>query len=128
MVYSRVHARVTDVATGEVLRVVEDVTGPADVFGVAPSAMAGAMGARAGLFEVGQVRVHPTGSVTVYTGAHSTGQGHETAFAQIVAEGLGIGIDEVEIVHGDTGKIPFGMGTYGSRSLAVGGSAIYAKV
>ena len=96
--------------------------------GAAPSAMAGALGARAGLFEVGQVRVHPTGSVTVYTGSHSTGQGHETAFAQIVAEGLGVAFDQVEIVHGDTGKIPFGMGTYGSRSLAVGGSALHQAV
>ena len=93
--------------------------------GIAPSAVAGALGARAGLFEVGQVRVHPTGSVTVYTGSHSHGQGHETVFAQIVAEGLGIGIDQVEVVHGDTAQVPFGMGSYGSRSGAVGGSAIY---
>ncbi len=93
--------------------------------GVAPSAVAGALGARAGLFEVGQVRVHPTGSVTVFTGSHSHGQGHETTFAQIVVEGLGIGIDQVEVVHGDTAQVPFGMGTYGSRSVAVGGSAIY---
>ncbi len=92
--------------------------------GAAPSAVAGALGARAGLYEAGQVRVHPTGSVTVYTGSHSHGQGHETAFAQIVAESLGVAFDQVEIVHGDTGQIPFGMGTYASRSLAVGGSAI----
>ncbi len=93
--------------------------------GAAPSAVAGALGARAGLFESGQVRVHPTGSVTVFTGSQSHGQGHETTFAQIVAEGLGIGIDQVEVVHGDTAQVPFGMGTYGSRSGAVGGSAIY---
>ena len=93
--------------------------------GIAPSAVAGALGARAGLFEVGQVRVHPTGSVTVFTGSHSHGQGHETTFAQIVAEGLGIDVDQVEVVHGDTAQVPFGMGTYGSRSVAVGGSAIY---
>ena len=93
--------------------------------GVAPSAVAGALGARAGLFEVGQVRVHPTGSVTVFTGSHSHGQGHETTFAQIVADGLGIGIDQIEVVHGDTAQVPFGMGSYGSRSVAVGGSAIY---
>ncbi len=92
--------------------------------GAAPSALAGQLGARAGLFEVGQVRVHPTGSVTVFTGSHSHGQGHETAFAQIVCEALGMSVDQVDIVHGDTGKVPFGMGTYGSRSLAVGGSAI----
>jgi carbon-monoxide dehydrogenase large subunit len=71
------------------------------------------------------VRVHPTGSVTVYTGTHSHGQGHETTFAQIVSDELGVPIDQVEVVHGDTQQIPFGMGTYGSRSLAVGGAAIY---
>ena len=93
--------------------------------GAAPSAVAGALGARAGLYEVGQVRMHPTGSVTVFTGSHSHGQGHETAFAQLVAESLGVAFDQVAVVHGDTGEIPFGMGTYGSRSLAVGGSAIH---
>ncbi|MCA3190341.1 xanthine dehydrogenase family protein molybdopterin-binding subunit [Cupriavidus sp.] len=92
--------------------------------GLAPSNIAGALGARAGLFEVGEIRVHPTGTVTVFTGSHSHGQGHETTFAQIVADRLGIGLDAVEVVHGDTGRVPFGMGTYGSRSLAVGGSAI----
>jgi carbon-monoxide dehydrogenase large subunit len=96
--------------------------------GLAPSAVAGALGARAGLFEVGQVRVHPTGSVTVFTGTHSHGQGHETTFAQIVSDRLGVSADQVEVVHGDTGSVPFGMGTYGSRSLAVGGSAIYNAV
>ena len=92
--------------------------------GLAPSNIAGALGARAGLFEAGEVRVHPTGSVTVFTGSHSHGQGHETTFAQIVADRLGIPIESVDIVHGDTGRVPFGMGTYGSRSLAVGGTAI----
>jgi len=92
--------------------------------GIAPSAMAGALGARAGLYEVANIRVHPTGSVTVFTGAHSHGQGHETTFAQLVSEQLGVPHDQVDIVHGDTSKIPFGMGTYGSRSLAVGGSAM----
>jgi carbon-monoxide dehydrogenase large subunit len=92
--------------------------------GIAPSALAGALGARAGLYESAGVRVHPTGSVTVFTGTHSHGQGHETTFAQIVADRLGIPLGNVEVVHGDTSKIPFGMGTYGSRSLAVGGSAI----
>jgi carbon-monoxide dehydrogenase large subunit len=92
--------------------------------GLAPSRLAGALGARAGLFEAGEVRVHPTGTVTVFTGSHSHGQGHETTFAQVVADRLGVSIDNVEIVHGDTGRIPFGMGTYGSRSIAVGGSAI----
>ena len=92
--------------------------------GLAPSNIAGALGARAGLFEAGEVRVHPTGSVTVFTGSHSHGQGHETTFAQVVADRLGVSIDNVEIIHGDTGRIPFGMGTYGSRSIAVGGSAM----
>ncbi|MSQ49225.1 MAG: xanthine dehydrogenase family protein molybdopterin-binding subunit [Betaproteobacteria bacterium] len=92
--------------------------------GIAPSAVAGSLGARAGLFEAGEVRVHPTGSVTVFTGSHSHGQGHETTFAQVVADRLGIGIDSVDIVHGDTSKVLFGMGTYGSRSIAVGGTAI----
>jgi carbon-monoxide dehydrogenase large subunit len=92
--------------------------------GIAPSAVAGALGARAGLYESAGVRVHPTGTVSVFTGTHSHGQGHETTFAQIVAEKLGVPVANVEVVHGDTAKIPFGMGTYGSRSLAVGGSAL----
>ncbi|WP_233861816.1 xanthine dehydrogenase family protein molybdopterin-binding subunit [Paraburkholderia adhaesiva] len=92
--------------------------------GLAPSNIAGALGARAGLFEAGEVRVNPTGSVTVFTGSHSHGQGHETTFAQVVSDRLGVPIEQIEIVHGDTGRIPFGMGTYGSRSIAVGGSAI----
>jgi carbon-monoxide dehydrogenase large subunit len=92
--------------------------------GLAPSNVAGALGARAGLFECGEVRVHPTGSVTVFTGSHSHGQGHETTFAQVVAARLGLTPDQVDIVHGDTGRVPFGMGTYGSRSISVGGAAI----
>ncbi len=96
--------------------------------GLAPSNIAGALGARAGLFEAGEVRVHPTGTVTVFTGSHSHGQGHETTFAQVVAAKLGIPVESVEIVHGDTGRVPFGMGTYGSRSLSVGGTAIVKAV
>jgi carbon-monoxide dehydrogenase large subunit len=96
--------------------------------GIAPSNVAGALGARAGLYESAEVRFHPTGSVTVFTGSHSHGQSHETTFAQIVADRFGIPIENVEIVHGDTAKVPFGMGTYGSRSLAVGGSAIVKAV
>ncbi|HEX3996283.1 MAG TPA: xanthine dehydrogenase family protein molybdopterin-binding subunit [Acetobacteraceae bacterium] len=92
--------------------------------GIAPSAVVGSLGARAGLYEVANIRVHPTGSVTVFTGSHSHGQGHETTFAQLVVDQLGVPLDQVEVVHGDTGKIPFGMGTYGSRSLAVGGTAM----
>ena len=92
--------------------------------GLAPSNVAGALGARAGLYEAGEIRVHPTGSVTVFTGSHSHGQGHETTFAQVVADKLGLPVENVDVVHGDTSKILFGMGTYGSRSIAVGGSAI----
>jgi carbon-monoxide dehydrogenase large subunit len=92
--------------------------------GIAPSAVVGALGARAGLFESAQVRVQPTGKVSVYTGSHSHGQGHETTFSQIVADRLGIAMEDVEIIHGDSDSVAFGMGTYGSRSLAVGGSAI----
>ena len=96
--------------------------------GIAPSNVAGSLGARAGLFEAGEVRVHPTGKVTVFTGSHSHGQGHETTFAQVVASRLGIALDDVDIVHGDTGRVLFGMGTYGSRSIAVGGTAIMKAV
>ena len=92
--------------------------------GIAPSKVVGSLGARAGLYEVANIRVHPTGSVTVFTGTHSHGQGHETTLAQLVTEQLGVPFAQVDIVHGDTAKIPFGMGTYGSRSLAVGGSAM----
>ena len=92
--------------------------------GIAPSAVVGSLGARAGLYEVANIRVHPTGSVTVFTGTHSHGQGHETTLAQLVCEQLGVSMSQVEVVHGDTAKIPFGMGTYGSRSLAVGGTAM----
>ncbi|HVT56924.1 MAG TPA: xanthine dehydrogenase family protein molybdopterin-binding subunit [Thermoanaerobaculia bacterium] len=96
--------------------------------GIAPSAVVGSLGARAGLYEAATVRVHPTGSVTVFTGSHSHGQGHETTFAQLVVEKLGVALDGVEVVHGDTDRIPFGMGTYGSRSAAVGGSAIVKAI
>jgi len=91
---------------------------------IAPSKVVGSLGAQAGLYESGKIRVHPTGGVTVYTGSHSHGQGHETTFSQLVADELGIPMEQIEIVHGDTGQIPFGMGTYGSRSGAVGGTAL----
>ena len=92
--------------------------------GVAPSQLVGQLGARAGLWESATVRVNATGGLVVMTGAHSHGQGHETAFPQVVAEMTGIDESMVEIVHGDTGNSPMGMGTYGSRSIAVGGAAI----
>ena len=92
--------------------------------GLAPSAVAGSLGCGVGLWESAKVRFSHTGMVQVLTGAHSHGQGHETTFAQLIAEKLGVPIDHVEVIHGDTEKTPVGMGTYGSRSLAVGGQAI----
>ena len=92
--------------------------------GIAPSQAVGSLGAGVGLWESAEVRVNPTGSVEVLTGSHSHGQGHETTFAQLVSERLGIPIENVSVVHGDTDKVQFGMGTYGSRSGAVGMSAI----
>jgi len=95
---------------------------------IAPSKVVGALGAGAGLYESGKVRVHPTGTVTVYTGSHSHGQGHETTFAQLVADELQVPIEQVEVVHGDTGAIPFGMRTYGSRSASVGATALQMSI
>jgi carbon-monoxide dehydrogenase large subunit len=92
--------------------------------GIAPSQAVGSLGAGVGLWESAEVRVNPTGSVEILTGSHSHGQGHETTFAQLVSERLGIPIENVSVVHGDTDKVQFGMGTYGSRSGAVGMSAI----
>ncbi len=92
--------------------------------GIAPSNLVGQLGARAGLYESATVRVNATGGLVVMTGSHSHGQGHETSFAQVVAEMIGIDENMIEIVHGDTSKVPMGMGTYGSRSIAVGGSAM----
>jgi len=92
--------------------------------GLAPSKLAIELGAGVGLYESGEIRMHPTGSVSVFTGSHSHGQGHETTFAQVVSDKLGVGYDDVEVIHGDTGRMEFGLGTYGSRSLAVGGSAL----
>ena len=95
-----------------------------ELCGFGPSALAGATAGIA-LTESAQVRIHPTGGVSVYTGTHSHGQGHETTFAQIVADTLGVPYESIEIRHGDTMEGPaFGYGTYGSRSLAVGGMAI----
>ncbi len=92
--------------------------------GIAPSHLVGQLGARAGLYESATVRVNATGGISVMTGSHSHGQGHETAFPQVIADMIGIDESMIEIVHGDTSKVPMGMGTYGSRSLAVGGSAM----
>jgi carbon-monoxide dehydrogenase large subunit len=92
--------------------------------GIAPSKAVGSLGAGVGLWESAEVRVNPVGTIEILTGSHSHGQGHETTFCQLVADRLGIGIDQVSIVHGDTDKVQFGMGTYGSRSAAVGLTAI----
>ncbi len=92
--------------------------------GIAPSQLVGQLGARAGLYESATVRVNATGGLVVMTGSHSHGQSHETTFPQVIAEMIGIDESMVEIVHGDTANTPMGMGTYGSRSLAVGGSAM----
>ena len=92
--------------------------------GIAPSAVVGSLGAGVGLWESGQIRFNPTGSVSIFTGSHSHGQSHETTMAQVVSDYLGVPIENIEVVHGDTSRVPFGMGTYGSRSLAVGGSAL----
>ncbi|TMM51217.1 xanthine dehydrogenase family protein molybdopterin-binding subunit [Sulfitobacter sabulilitoris] len=92
--------------------------------GIAPSNLVGVLGSRVGLYDAATVRVNATGNLSVMVGAHSHGQGHETVFPQVVAEMLGIDASSIDIVHGDTSKIPFGMGTYGSRSLAVCGSAV----
>ena len=92
--------------------------------GIAPSNLVGQLGARAGLYESATVRVNATGSITVMTGCHSHGQGHETTFPQVIAEMIGIDESQVHIQHGDTSSTPMGMGTYGSRSIAVGGAAM----
>ena len=92
--------------------------------GLAPSALVGQLGAGAGQWESALVRVMPTGTVNVYTGSHSHGQGHETTFAQIVSKELNLPYENINVIHGDTDQLPFGWGTYGSRSAAVGGSAI----
>jgi carbon-monoxide dehydrogenase large subunit len=96
--------------------------------GMGPSKLLNEQGCRAGQYEVGTVRVNPTGSITVLTGSHSHGQGHETVYAQIVSDALGVPFDQIEIAHGDTDRVPYGIGTYGSRSIAVGGSAMKLSI
>ncbi|HEX9906439.1 MAG TPA: xanthine dehydrogenase family protein molybdopterin-binding subunit [Propylenella sp.] len=93
--------------------------------GIAPSAAVGSLGAGVGLWESAEVRVNPVGTIEVLTGSHSHGQSHETTFAQLVSERLGVPVSNIQIIHGDTDKVQFGMGTYGSRSGAVGMSAIF---
>jgi carbon-monoxide dehydrogenase large subunit len=109
-------------AAGKIVGV--GVSGCIEASGLGPSKVVISLGAGVGLWESGSIRVHPTGKVTVFTGSHAHGQGHETTFAQIVADELGIPMGDVEIIHGDTGRTPFGLGSYGSRSASVGGSAL----
>jgi carbon-monoxide dehydrogenase large subunit len=92
--------------------------------GIAPSQAVGSLGAGVGLWESAEVRVNAVGTIEVLTGSHSHGQGHETTFAQLVSDRLGVSLESVSIVHGDTDKVQMGMGTYGSRSGAVGMSAV----
>ncbi len=92
--------------------------------GVAPSRFAAALGARVGFFEAASIRVQPDGSVQALLGTHNHGQGHATTFAQIIASRLGVPMSGIEIIEGDTDQVPFGSGTFGSRSIAVGGSAL----
>ena len=99
-----------------------------EICGMAPSQVLGAVGGQAGGWESATVRIHPTGKVTVLSGASSHGQGHQTTFAQIVADELGIPLEDIDIVQGDTAKVQFGIGTFGSRSTAVGGTAIFQSV
>ena len=96
-----------------------------EICGAAPSAVAGTLGARAGLWESANVRIHMTGKVSVFTGASSHGQGHETAFAQLVSSELGIPVEDIDVIHGDTSQIQMGTGSFGRRSAAVGGGAIH---
>jgi carbon-monoxide dehydrogenase large subunit len=92
--------------------------------GVAPSRLAGAMGARVGFYEAAQLRVAPDGGITAYLGTHNHGQGHATTYAQIIAAQLGAPLERIRVVEGDTAAVPVGTGTFGSRSIAVGGSAL----
>lgn len=93
--------------------------------GVAPSRFAGALGARAGFYESAAIRLEPDGAVQARLGTHNHGQGHQTSFAQILVERLGVPLDTIEIIEGDTDVVPHGTGTFGSRSIAIGGSALH---
>jgi len=95
-----------------------------ELCGFGPSAVAGAIGFQGGVWENSTVRVHPSGKVTVFTGTSPHGQGTATSFSQVVAEKLGIPIEDIELVHSDTQSVSMGWGTYGSRATAVGGAAV----
>jgi carbon-monoxide dehydrogenase large subunit len=99
-----------------------------EICGLGPSQVAGAVGFQGGLWESAIVRFHPTGKVHVFIGAKPHGQGEETTFAQIVASEVGVDVNDVKVVHGDTDRTPMGWGTYGSRTTAVGGAALAVAV
>jgi len=92
--------------------------------GVAPSRFAGMLGARIGFYEAASIRIGPDGGARAALGTHNHGQGHATTFAQIIASRLGVPVENIDIVEGDTGEVPQGTGTFGSRSIAIGGSAL----
>ncbi|MCH7842139.1 MAG: molybdopterin-dependent oxidoreductase [Chloroflexi bacterium] len=100
------------------------VTCYAEICGLGPSQVAGAVGFGGGLWESAIIRFHPTGKVNAYIGTAPHGQGEETTFAQIISDELGVDVDDIGIIHGDTSNTPMGWGTYGSRTTAVGGAAI----
>jgi carbon-monoxide dehydrogenase large subunit len=92
--------------------------------GVAPSGFAGKLGARVGFYESAALSMEPDGSMRARFGTHNHGQGHQTSFAQIISAQLGIPMEKIEVIEGDTELVPYGTGTFGSRSIAVGGSAL----
>lgn len=99
-----------------------------EICGLGPSQVAGAVGFQGGLWESAIVRFHPSGKVNVFIGSKPHGQGEETTFAQIVASEVGVDVNDVKVMHGDTDKTPMGWGTYGSRTTAVSGAALAIAV
>jgi aerobic carbon-monoxide dehydrogenase large subunit len=100
----------------------------AEICGLGPSQVAGAVGFGGGLWESAIVRFHPSGKVHVMVGVKPHGQGEETTFAQIVADELGVPVDDITVFHGDTSQTPMGWGTYGSRTTAVGSGALMGAI
>lgn len=121
--YDGFEARRTEAASRGKLRGI-GMSSYIEACGIAPSAAVGSLGAGVGLWESAEIRVNPVGTIEILTGSHSHGQGHETTFSQLISDRFGLPGDNVQVIHGDTDKVQFGMGTYGSRSGAVGMSAI----